>query len=98
MSPEQKQAAMQRLVDEGEALKRRWREIDQQRAGAQVSVDRMKASGDALLAEAGVVEEMLKVLEATEAKDPSPPAAPPPDEPEGEGADPKSKPPRAAAK
>lgn len=98
MSPEQKQAAMQKLVDEAEMLKKRWREIDHQRSGSQLSVDRLKAQGDAVLAEAGVVEEMLKILEATEAKDPSAPAEPPVDEPEGEGAAAKTKPPRTAAK
>ena len=98
MSPEQKQAAMQKLVDEAELLKRRWREIDNQRAGAQLSVDRLKAQGDAALAEAGVIEEMLKILEATEATGPSAPAEPPPAEPEGEGAAAKTKPPRTAAK
>ena len=81
MSPEQKQAAMQKLVDEATALKASWRNIDQQRAGAQASVDRCKAECDRLLAEAGVIEEMLKILEKTEAKDPSPPAEPPADEP-----------------
>jgi hypothetical protein len=81
MSPEQKQAAMQKLVDEAQQLKKRWREIDQHRAGTQISVDKLKAEGDSVLAEIGVIEEMLKILETTEAKDPSPPAEPPADEP-----------------
>lgn len=98
MSPEQKQAAMQKLVDEAQQLKSRWREIDQHRAGIQMSVDNLKAKGDSVLAEIGVIEEMLKILEATEAKYPSAPAAPPADEPEGEGAPAKTKPQRTAGK
>lgn len=81
MSPEQKQAAMQKLVDEAQQLKQRWREIDHHRAGTQISVNKLKAEGDSVLAEIGVIEEMLKILETTEAKDPSPPAEPPADEP-----------------